>query len=87
MCSVIAVKTGPRSYPKYETAVRIHIKLPCKCSVCKLLQFTRHTNVGSPVSRQFRILRTNSVVMILVCQGEGVSHDRLERNSFGNSSN
>jgi len=34
-----------RSYLKCRTAVRIHKKLPCKCSVRKLLQFTCDTNV------------------------------------------
>ena len=65
MCSMIGVETGSRSYLKCKTAVRIHKKLPCKCSVRKLLEFTRDTNVGFPVSRQFCILHTNSVVMVL----------------------
>ena len=64
MCSMIGVETGSRSYLKCRTAVRIHKKLPCKRSSCKLLIFNRDTNVGFPVSRQFRTLRTSSVVMI-----------------------
>ena len=64
MCSMIWVETGSRSYSKCRTAVRIHKKLLCKCSVRKLLEFTRDTNVRFPVSRQFHILRISSVVMI-----------------------
>ena len=64
MCAMIAVETGPRSFLKCRTDVTIHKKLPCECSVLKLLECTCDTNVGFPVSRQFRILRTSSVVMI-----------------------
>jgi len=52
------VETG-----SYCTVVRIHKKLPCKCPVRKILEFTCDMNVGFPVSRQFCIC-TNSVVMI-----------------------
>jgi len=50
------------SYLKYGTVARIHKKLPAKCSVHKLLEFTHNTNVGFSISRKFRILHTSSVV-------------------------
>jgi len=43
MCNMIGVETVSRSYLKCRTAVIIHKKLPCKCSVCELLKFTRDT--------------------------------------------
>jgi len=45
MCSMIGMETGSRAYLKYRTVVRIHKRLPCKCSVH---EFTHDTNVGFP---------------------------------------
>jgi len=66
MCSMIGVEPGSRSYLKCRTAVRIHKKLPCKCSERKLLEFTRDTNVGLPVSRQFHILHSTSTSVVMI---------------------
>ena len=64
--SMTGVETGSRSNLKCRTAVRIHKKLPCKCSECKLLEFTRDINVGLPVSRQFHILHSTSTSVVMI---------------------
>ncbi len=66
---IFRVDTESAPFLKHGTAVRILESLPCECTLRRLLAITLDTYVAFPVSRQFRILRSISVLAISTLQG------------------